>query len=269
MKYLTRFAGTCVLALMITTGWALVAHPQEPAYPQPTGHITDTAGLLQPSTHAALDAIAREVKQKTEAEIAVALVSSIAPLEIEEYAVNLFERWGVGRKGEDDGVLFVIAHQERRVRFEVGYGLEGILPDGRVGTILRRRVVPALKEGNWDAGVAGAVMSLAAVIAEDHGVTLQSLDANYQAPQDTGGRRGRRKFGFGGIIGFFFLMMLLSRIGGGRGRRRGGAAWLIPLLLLSGSTRGGLGGGFGGGGGGGFGGFGGGMSGGGGASGGF
>jgi uncharacterized protein len=244
------------------------AAAQEAQFPQPTGHVVDQAGLLQPNTRAALEGLCRELKDKTGAEIAAALVPSIAPLDIDTYSVELFERWGVGGKDTDEGALFVVAREERRVRIEVGYGLEGILPDGKVGGILRSNVVPFLREDNWDAGVAGALAGLAVVIAEDKGVTLESL-AGGNVPQPREARRSRRSSRGAGLIGLFFLLMFLGALGGGRRGRRGrSVAWLAPLLFL-GSTRGGFGGGFGGGGGGGFGGFGGGMSGGGGANSGF
>jgi uncharacterized protein len=258
---LGRFAGALVLAAVLLGG-ALAARAEEEArFPQPTGHVVDEAGLLQPNTRAGLELLCREVKEKTGAEVAAALVPSIAPLDIETYATELFERWGVGSRETDEGVLLVVARDERKVRFEVGYGLEGILPDGKVGGILRSAVVPYLKENNWDAGIAAGLASVSQVIAEDSGVTLESLTGDY-VPQQRPQRKSSR---LAGLIGFLFLVMFLGALGGGR-RGRGGrsAAWLAPLIFLSG-TRGGMGGGFGGGGGG-FGGFGGGMSGGGGAS---
>ena len=258
-----KVAGALVFAAFLVASVAWAA--DEAHFPAPTGHVVDEAGLLQPNTRTALELLCREVREKTGAEVAAALVPSIAPLDIETYSTELFERWGVGGRETDEGILLVVARDERRIRFEVGYGLEGILPDGKVGGILRSSVIPSLKENNWDAGVAGGLVSVSQVIAEDRGVTLESLTGEY-LPQPSKSRRSSR---LGGLIGFVFLIMFLSALGGGR-RGRGGrsAAWLAPLIFLGGG-RGGMGGGFGGGSGGGFGGFGGGMSGGGGASGSF
>jgi uncharacterized protein len=256
-----RIAGALILAAVLAAavGWAA----DEAHFPQPTGHVVDEAGLLQPNTHTALELLCREVKEKTGAEVAAALVPSIAPLDIETYSTELFEKWGVGGRETDEGILLVVARDERRIRFEVGYGLEGILPDGKVGGILRSSVIPHLKEDDWDTGVAGGLVGVSQVIAEDKGVTLESLTGEYM-PQIQP-RESRRSSRLGGLIGFIFLIMFLSALGGGRRGRRGRSAlWLAPLILLGGGR-----GGFGGGSGGGFGGFGGGMSGGGGASGSF
>lgn len=260
-----RWFARTFLVVLLALGFA-PARAAEPNYPAPTGYVVDAAGLLSDDTKTRVTAIAQELDDKTDAQIAVCLVPSIAPLEIEEYANGLFRKWGVGNKKANTGVLLVVAQQERRVRFEVGYGLEGILPDGRVGGILRSTVVPHLRQGDWDGGVLGGVQAVASIIADDRGVKLASLEG--AAPPDTSGDSG------GDaklppvvllVIGFIILMVVINAIAQVRHPwRRGG--W------------GGYGGGFGGfggfgggssGGGGGFGGFGGGSSGGGGASSGF
>lgn len=264
-----------IALLVLASGLLLapVATAQEPYYPEPSGYVVDEAGLLSPATIRGVTVLAMELQDKTGAQLAIATVPSIAPLEVEEYAVELFQRWGVGQRGEDNGVLIVIARDERRIRIEVGYGLEGILPDGKVGTILRRDIVPALRQDNWDLGISDGAVALASVIAQDKGVVLESIGGSYRTPsqqrEGRGSRKSRRGFG---VLGFFFLMMFISAFSGRR-RRRGGASawWLLPFFLLAGAggRGGGFGGGFGGSGGGGFGGFGGGMGGGGGASSGF
>ena len=266
----TRVAtvATCLVLLALGAA-AMPSSAQEPRYPEPSGFIVDEIGRLSPNTRSGLESLCLEVKQKTGAEIAVALVQTIAPTDIDDYANRLFERWGVGSRETNEGVLLVVALDERRIRIEVGYGLEGILPDGRAGTILRRTIEPGLKVGDWDSGIGGGVIEMAQVIAKDKGVELTGI------PEQVASRKGRRGSRLGGILGFFILMMILSSIGGrGKRGRRGGMSgwWILPFFLMGGSGGGShRGGGFGGGGfsGGGFGGFGGGMSGGGGASGGF
>jgi uncharacterized protein len=240
---------------------------QEPHYPAPTGYVVDEAGLLAPETVAHLTAVCDELDTKTKCQIGVAVVRSIAPLEIEDYAVRLFEQWGVGSQSLDEGVLLVVAEQERRVRIEVGYGLEGILPDGKAGGILRSDVVPHLRQNDWNAGVAGGVVALSKVIAEDRGVTLASLEGNWAPQRPAESRRGRRRSALGAIMPILMAFFLISILSGGRRRRGRASIW--PWIFFGGFGGGNFrGGGFGGGGGG-FGGFGGGMSGGGGASSGF
>ncbi|HEV8480390.1 MAG TPA: TPM domain-containing protein [Candidatus Eisenbacteria bacterium] len=258
-----------VLAIILVASAAAFARADEPVYPPATDYVVDTAGLLSDSTRAHCLAIAQELDVKTGVQLAVAVVPSIAPVDIDQYAVTLYKKWGVGSKKKDEGILFVVAQKERRVRFEVGYGLESLLPDGRVGGILRSAVVPHLHEDDWDGGVLAAVASVATIVAQDRGVTLVSL-AGMNAPdegdQDTS--NGKLPPLMIILIGFIIVAVISNAIAQIRHpnyRRRGpwggGGYW------------GGMGGfgGFGGGssGGGGFGGFGGGSSGGGGASSGF
>jgi uncharacterized protein len=258
-----------VLAIILVASAAAFARADEPVYPPATDYVVDTAGLLSDSTRAHCLAIAQELDVKTGVQLAVAVVPSIAPVDIDQYAVTLYKKWGVGSKKNDEGILFVVAQKERRVRFEVGYGLESLLPDGRVGGILRSAVVPHLHEDDWDGGVLAAVASVATIVAQDRGVTLVSL-AGMNPPdegdQDTS--NGKLPPLMIILIGFIIVAVISNAIAQIRHpnyRRRGpwggGGYW------------GGMGGfgGFGGGssGGGGFGGFGGGSSGGGGASSGF
>jgi uncharacterized protein len=258
------------LALVVLAVWP--ARAEEPAYPAASGYVVDAAGLLREDTKQRVETICKELDEKTGVQIAVAIVPSIAPLEIEDYATRLFEKWGVGQKKENNGVLFVIAVKERRVRFEVGYGLEGLLPDGRVGGLLRGTVVPHLRHDDWNAGVVAGVEAVASIIAKDKGIELASL-AGVEPPAEPRARPGSRSlslplvvFLFGMVL-FLVIVSAVARSQSYGGRRRRGGGW-------GGGWGGGLGGfgGFGSGGsssGGGFGGFGGGSSGGGGASSGF
>lgn len=244
---------------------ASVSRAQEPHYPAPTGYVVDEAGLLTPETMARLTAVCEELDTKTKCQIGVAVVRTIAPLEVEEYAVRLFEQWGVGSQAQDEGVLLVVAEQERRVRIEVGYGLEGLLPDGRAGGILRADVVPHLRENDWNAGVSAGVVALARVIAEDRGVTLESL-AGAPVPEAAPQRGDRRRSVFAALLPLLVAIILISILSGQRRRRR---ASIWPWIFFGGFGGGNFRGGGGSFGGGGFGGFGGGGSGGGGASSGF
>ena len=170
---------------------------------------------------------------------------------------------GIGRKGEDRGVLLLVSLEDRLMRIEVGYGLEGIIPDGLAGEVRDRYMVPFFKEGKYGEGLYAGSLALASVIAKDAGVTLNQ--SGQVAPQPAQRTERRSAFNFFPLLIIILIIWTLTR---GKGRRGGLAALL--LLSMLGGGRGGRGGGFGGGGfGGGFGGFGGGMSGGGGASGGW
>jgi uncharacterized protein len=177
-----------------------------------------------------------------------------------EYANRLYEAWGIGKKGDDRGVLVFVTLKERKMRIEIGYGLEGLIPDGLAGEIRDKYMIPYLKQDRFGEGILNGTLAIANIIAEDAQVSLTG-----QMPVK---RPARRRSLFSGLLPIIIFFLLL--FGMGRRRGRGG---LLPLLLLTsmggrGYGRGGFGGGFGGFGGG-FGGFGGGMSGGGGAGGGF
>jgi uncharacterized protein len=252
---------TRITALLILT-FALLspAARAEEKLPTPVGLINDFAGVISPEHEEKMNLLAREVLYKTGATVTVVTLKDIGGANVDEFTNRLYEKWGVGKKGEDRGVMLLIALKERRVRIEVGYGLEGIIPDGLAGQIRDEAMVPYLKKGDYGLGLLNGLSAVASIIAKDKGITLTGLPP---APKTVSSRRRGYSFGIFPFLFFVFVFWILAR-----SRRRGGLA-LLPLLFLGGG-RGGSGGrgGFGGFGGG-FGGFGGGMSGGGGASGGF
>ena len=235
---------------------------------KPAGYVNDFAGVLSPAARNLLTALCTEVDQKAKAQIAVVTVKSLEGRPIEDYSIALATQWGVGPKQSASGVLILLAVDDHQDRVEVGYGLEPILPDGKVGGFLRE-AVPFLRAGNYDAAMLLITRRVADVIAQDRGVTLSATTSLPSAPAP---RRSQRGTGLGPIatlVILFFIFSLIANIfrrGGGGGR--GGGGWVGPMIggmLMGGGGFGG--GGFGGGGGGGFGGFGGGSFGGGGASG--
>lgn len=233
--------------------------------PAPTNYVNDFAGVLSPQTLASLNALCAQVDRQAHAQIAVVTVKSLDGEPIENFATALEDKWKVGKKGTDRGLLLILATTDRRYRVEVGYGLEGILPDGKVGNI-GRQIVPYLQQNNYDGAVTLAVQQIAGVIAADAGVTLtaQPRRGPPPVPQAKPLTLGQlvvlglvllavifflARFGGSGLLGFLIGMFMGGGGGGGWGGRGGGDGW------------------GGGGDGGGFGGFGGGSSGGGGASG--
>lgn len=266
-----------VLALAAAWGTGAPARAQEspggstePAIPEPVGFVNDHAGKLDEETTAKLEAFLDQLKQKTGAEFAVLIMPTTAPTSPSEYKVAVFQKWGLGKKGEDNGLLMLIAIEEREVRFETGYGLEGVLPDGLQSRIFREEMAPRFREGDWSGGVVAGVLACAQRIAADKGVTLEwdGRELRYN-----GGGRGRSlpwPFILALVVFLAFMIWAANQGGGGRPRRRGG--WYMGPGGFGGwGGLGGLGGGFGGGGGGfgggSFGGFGGGSSGGGGGGG--
>jgi len=239
--------------------------------------VSDFAGIVDPASVDSIEALALELKEKTGAELAVVTVQDLGGESIDPVAVELFERWGIGGKGKDDGVLILLALAERRVKIEVGYGLEGILPDGRCGSIIRILMGPDLHGGRFGPGLQHGAEAVANVIAQDRGVTLGRRGSGV-APAGSGNGSPWPHLIVFLVFAVLVPILIASRIERARrsgrwgdwrsGRRRN---WYDPWGGFGGGLGGlgGFGGGGGGGGGGGFGGFGGGRSGGGGASGGF
>ena len=226
---------------------------------KPTGYVNDFAHVLDPSTVSQMEDICHQVEEKAHAQIAIVTINTLDGSDIESYAVDLFKRWGVGSKSTNRGVLILYAIRDHRARIEVGYGLEPILPDGKVGSF-QREAIPLMRSEDYSQALLLVTTRVADVIASDAGVQLthaqpRALTDNDRQP-DTG-------ISFGGIILIIvvILIVLFTPL-------RTLLFWMLFSNIFGGGRRGGWGGGGfgGGGGGGGFGGFGGGMSGGGGAS---
>jgi len=254
-----RFLRSIRVALVLLT-LPLLLWAEPVSELRPTDYVNDFAHVLDQSTIAQLDNICQQLDQKAKAQIAVVTVNSLDGSDIESYSVALYKQWGIGSKATDHGVLILLAVQDRKYRIEVGYGLEPILTDGKVGGF-GREAVPLLRQNDYNGAVALMTSRVADVIAADAGIELtgprpQLPAASSEQPEK--GLTGKQLL----ILGVILLIVLLTPL------RK-----LLFYFLLFGGGGGGYGGGgysggggFGGGGGG-FGGFGGGSSGGGGASG--
>lgn len=233
-------------------------------FPKPVGYVNDFADVIPDNIEQKIIAICAEVQKKTGAQIAVVTVESIGDEDYNEYANKLFETWGIGAKGQDNGILLFQTVKERKFRIEVGYGLEPIIPDGLAGEIRDRYVFPYFRKEEYGLGLLAGVQAVAGIIAKNAGVEITG-----SMPIRSQRNVGRRSSGFNFIKFIFMALIFFFFIG----RRMGLLPWILLGGLGGGRHRGGWGGGgFGGGGGGfggGFGGFGGGMSGGGGAGGGY
>jgi uncharacterized protein len=169
-------------AALLALGLLGLAAAADPPLPRLQGFVTDDAGVISPAVRTRLTRLIEELREKTGAEIAVVTVQSTAPLDDFNYAMRLAEAWKPGRKGEDTGVVFLVAVRDRRLRVLVGYGLEGILPDGLVGAIQDEEVVPRFRAGQVDEGIWHGVAALAGRIADARGVTLTGAPARRAAP---------------------------------------------------------------------------------------
>jgi uncharacterized protein len=262
--------------LFTATAWAL-----DTTKLQPQGYVSDFAHALDQSRAAALEAYCGNLERATGVQMAIVLVDSLEDEPVEDVTNRLFRQWGVGKKGKDDGIMLLLAIKDHKQRAEVGYGLEGVIPDAYAGEVLRG-IRPILRQGNYGGALLAAAQQFGSRIAQDKGVALGPAQRAATPRQSQGGSGGF----FGVVIGIIFLILVmkwLTRGGGGTGSGGmgggGGGGFLAGMVLgdMMGGRREGGGGGWGGGGGfgggggggGGFGGFGGGSSGGGGASGGW
>jgi uncharacterized protein len=250
----------CALCLLLSPvgAWQPSLTAAQPAPPQLTDTVNDFAHVIDAGSRQELDRRIRAMKAATGDVLVVATVPTYQPYgSIDEYAVKMFENGGrgIGDKGKDNGLLIVVAVQDRKVRIEVGYDLEAFIPDGFAGETIRDAVGPAFRQGNYGAGLVAGATRLINRIAEQRGVTIPDVPVEPRTRAS-----GHRGFPFSLIFWIIVVIIFFSRGNrAGRGRYWGGGPW----SGWSGGSGSFGGGGFGGGG---FGGFGGGGSGGGGAS---
>jgi uncharacterized protein len=261
-KLLTRVLASVSLFAAVAIAPMQSAHGERVQdLPRPQNYVSDFAGVLSPQTTFSIDQLCAEVDHQAHAQIAVVTIKTLDDVPIEDFATQLEDKWRVGPKNTDRGILVILAIQDHKRWIETGYGLEGVITDQDAGQI-GRAMVPDLKQSNYDGAVTLAVSQIAGKIAADAGVTLQAPLRGPPRPQPRPMTLGH--FLWLAII-FLTVIFVLARTGGS------GLIGFLLGMFLGGGGRGG-GGGFGGGGGGdsdggGFGGFGGGSSGGGGAGG--
>jgi uncharacterized protein len=249
-----RRSSLCLLLLLwLPVGWLAAENPN--TLPIPTTYVNDYAHVLTPQGAARIEQLCREVQQQADAQLFVVTIKTLDNgMTKEEFTDQLEEHWKAGKKGVDREALFLFVANPRGTRIEIGYGLEGILNDAKVGAILDQSD-PPIKSGDYDGGLYTGIQDLASVIAQDKGVTLTAPVHQYHYAQPAPARLGMGKV----ILGILFLVVFVILV------LTGHAGWAFWLLLNM------MGGGGGGGRGGdddgpGFGGIGGGSSGGGGAS---
>jgi len=162
---------------------------QDVNYPEPSGYINDYVGLLDSGSISQLQALVYKIERETGSEIAVAIVDSLQGVTVEEYAVELFEKWGIGKEKEDNGLLILICTEgepgNRPLRIEVGYGLEGVITDLEAGEIVNDIIVPNFQAGNFYTGLYDAIMTIAGQIYEEKG--LEPPTATETSPEVSSG----------------------------------------------------------------------------------
>ncbi len=213
-RSLALWAWLLVLAGLVAAGSGAASE-----IPPPAGPITDRAGVLGQDARQRLTRILDDVRERTGAEIAVLVVPSTAPDSIEDYSIAVFDRWKIGQQGKDNGLLFLVAVQDRRMRITTGYGLEAILPDGKVGEIRDRAIIPLFRAGRYADGIVRGTEALAAAILSPAAATTGP--ATQAPPRRRAGRVGGRWTGV--LLAVFVLLILFSvaAFGGGPTCRSG------------------------------------------------
>lgn len=193
------------------------AHAQTLEVPFLAGHVNDHANMLAPGTIAELEAVLKAHEDSTSNQVAVLIIPSLAGEVLEEYSIKVVETWKLGRADKDNGVLLLIARDDRKVRIEVGNGLEGDLPDITCGRIIRHEIVPRFKEGNYETGVRNGVHAMLAAI---RGAYVATEEADEGPPWQV------RLIGFGVfaiVVGTFTFVSVVTGGGGG---------WFLYFFLM-------------------------------------
>jgi uncharacterized protein len=189
--------------------------------PQLTGRVNDHAGMLSPETKQRLEQKLAAFEVETSNQIAVLTVPSLQGDDIDQFSIRVAEAWKLGQKGKDNGVLLVLAQAERKVRIEVGMGLQGVLPDITAGRIIRETMRPHLKSGNFDQGITVAVDSIIAA-------TKGEFKGTGQSPQQHTAKKTSSSF-----VTFFLIAAVAAVILGLFSRYLGGAAGAVGLPLAA------------------------------------
>src|SRR5215467_467075 len=205
------------LAMGILVGICLCStlHAEPIKQLKPTGYVNDFAGVIDVESALAIRSLCEQIDQQTKAQIAVVTIRSTDGADIESYAVELFKAWGIGSKSDNRGVLILLAVNDHHYRMEVGYGLEPILPDGKVGGF-GREAVPLLRENQYGPALRLMTRRVAEVIAADAHMQLQGTEAPTPAPYPRPSANPLPTWvivvGFLAVVAF---LALLARLGGG------------------------------------------------------
>ncbi len=222
-----------VIGFLLATVQALTVNAQRDVPPLNNQRVHDDAGVLSPSTVAYLEQSLRAFEDSTSNQLAILIFSSLEGEDIAQFGIRVADSWKLGTKGNDNGVILLVAINDRKVRIEVGQGLEGPLPDAVCNRIIRNELAPSFRRGDYEGGVVSTIEAIRKAIKGEY--------------KGTGPRKSRRGLPAGFIVLLIIILFAMRR--GNRGGRGGG--WSAGTGFLLGSAlgsmgRGGGGGGFGG-----------------------
>lgn len=234
------------VALLLLAALALLATPAAAqTFPKLTGRVVDAANLLTPAQEAELDGKLAALETQSQRQLVVATIPDLEGYEIEDYGYRLGRAWAIGDKERDDGALLIVAPTERKVRIEVGYGLEGILTDALSSLIIQREVIPRFKQGDYPGGIAAAADQLIVQLQlpEDEARKVAAQAIQHQKTSSSSPEFDLGFWIWALIFFFFFVLPFLRALFGKKGaRRHGSGVWVVPTGGWS--SGGGGGGGF-------------------------
>ncbi|HYF23760.1 MAG TPA: TPM domain-containing protein [Caulobacteraceae bacterium] len=215
-------------------------------FPALTGRVVDQAGILEPATEAELDRKLADLEARTTDQVVVATVPSLEGYEIEEYGYQLGRAWKIGQAEQNNGVILLVAPAEKRVRIEVGYGLEPVLTDALSSVIIHQKILPRFRQGDMPGGIVAGTDAVIEQLTIDRGEAVRRASlAGRELPAQA--KVNPEVLFVALIVMFFVLSSLMRALGGGRRRRRHHMG--VPIIFWGGGGGGwGGGGGFGGGG---------------------
>ncbi len=228
-QLVSKHAHTVVLPLLV----ALCVPAFAQSFPPLTGRVVDAANILKPDERAALEAKLKAHEDKSTDQVVVATVPSLGGAAVEDYANRLYREWKLGVKEKNNGALLLVAPAERKVRIEVGYGLEGALTDALTGVIIRTAIAPRFKTGDFAGGIGAGIDAILSILTGD----AEEWQRRREIRSDEAGRIDW----FTMIVILFFLLVLLRAIfqevrGGSRPHRRRSGGWVVLPGPGSGSS---------------------------------
>jgi uncharacterized protein len=232
----TAVAGVAIAATLLVAAVALAAIPADELLQslKPQGLVNDFAGILSPADRAALESRLTELERKTSAQFTVVILRSLNGGEIDDFANKLFAKWGVGLKGKNNGLMLLVAMQDRKARVEPGYGLEPILPDALAGRVLDEQLFPAFKQGHYAQGLTQAVDRIAEIVERN-----EPASAEQRKPR---GAEDGQGLAFFFAFAAIFVAIGFGKVGAAIARRQvsdvllglglGGVPLLIAITLI-------------------------------------
>jgi len=185
--------------------WAAILYGAETPIPEaPTQWVTDTANFLSPEAAQTLNARLRQFEERTGHQVIVYIAPTTGGVPIEDWAVRAFQKWKVGRKGLDDGLALFIMPQDRKLRIEVGYGLEPVIPDAIASRVINEVMMPRIQAGRPDEAVTAGIGSLTALIDNQPGAFPPARPPAQSSPSS------RLQSIFWGFLGLVFLVLLVT-----------------------------------------------------------